>query len=263
VKLPCSIIVAISPVLLPAATGASLLGERLDDLHGALLENRREALPGLSDPFGAPDRARLVVEDSAEATRLFRGWRSNVVGTVFWVGELPTQNNPVPNTASAWDMNWQANFGGYDHPERRKGYFPADFTPRQNPFYIALPYNDIGKNGRHREEASEVIPWFWRDYRGDGISVCKGRWIAIHREGKVCYAQWEDVGPFEVDHWQYVFGDESPRGNRNNAAGIDLSPAVRDYLGFRSGERVQWRFVEARDVPPGPWTGWDGGLPAR
>lgn len=252
--LPMSIL-ALAPALMPAAQ-AALLGDRLNEMHGALMENRREALPGLSDPFGAPDRARIVVEDQEWAKPYLTGWRGNVIGTVFWVGELPTQNNPVPNTMSSWDMNWQANFGGYDDPERRKGYLPAGFTPKLNPFYVALPYNDIARGGGHRPEASQVIPWFWREYRGDGISVCKGRWIAIHREGKVCYAQWEDVGPFEVDHWQYVFGNEQPRANRNDAAGIDISPAVRDYLGFRSGERVQWRFVEARDVPPGPWSGW-------
>jgi hypothetical protein len=251
------LLLALVPALLPVATAASLLGDRLQEIHGALLDNRREALPGLSNPFGTPDKARLVIEQSDEALRMFRGWRGNVVGTVFWIGEQPSQNNPVPNTMSSWDMNWQENFGGYDDPDRRKGYLPAGFVPKLNPFYIALPYNDVARGGHHRPEASEVIPWFWRDYRGEGISVCKGRWVAIHRDGKVCYAQWEDVGPFEVDHWQYVFGDEEPRGNRNNAAGIDLSPAVRDFLGFRSGERVQWRFVEARDVPEGPWAGWE------
>lgn len=247
----------------PEAKGALMAADRLAELHRDLLENRREALPSLSDPFGIPDKARIVLEDPVEAFRSFRGWRGNVVGTIFWVGEQPTQNNPVPNTASAWDLNWQRNFGGYDHPERRRDYAPADFRPRQNPFYIALPYNDLGKDGHHRPEASKVIPWFWRDYRGEGISVCKGRWVAIHREGRVCYAQWEDVGPFETDHWQYVFGNEDPRPNRNGGAGIDLSPAVRDFLGFRSGERVQWRFVEARDVPSGPWSGWENGLPLR
>lgn len=258
------ILLALAPGLVPVAGAAALLGDRLDEQHNDLLENRRQALPGLSDPFGIPDRARVVVEDQdKEIRRQMTGWRSNVVATVFWIGEQPSQHNPVPNTMSSWDMNWQANYGGYDDPEHRKGFLPAAFTPKQNPFYVALPYNDITQGGGHRPEASEVIPWFWRDYRGDGISVCKGRWIAIHSEGKVCYAQWEDVGPFETDHWQYVFGSEQPRGNRNNAAGIDLSPAVRDFLHFRSGERVQWRFVEARDVPRGPWSGWDGGLPQR
>ncbi len=140
---------------------------------------------------------------------------------------------------------------------RRAGYAPAAFRPKLNPFYIALPYNDIGSDFRHRPEASEVIPWFWRDYRGEGISVCKGRWVAVHKDGKVCYAQWEDVGPFQTDHWEYVFQGAEPRNNRNNGAGIDVSPAVRDFLGLRSGERVQWRFIEARDVPSGPWKGWE------
>lgn len=261
-KLSCIHLLAMLPAISPVAGGASLLGDRLDAVHASLLENRREALPGLSNPFGAPDKARLVIERSDESFRPSLGWRGSVVATVFWVGEQPSQNNPVPNTMSSWNTDWQESFGGYDDPDRRNGYLPADFVPKLNPFYVALPYNDVARGGGHRPEASVVVPWFWQDYRGDGISVCKGRWVAIHREGKVCYAQWEDVGPFEVDHWQYVFGDEEPRNNRNQGAGIDLSPAVRDFLSFRSGERVQWRFVEARDVPSGPWSGWDEG-PAR
>ena len=200
-KLPCSILVALAPALMPVAGAAALLGDRLEELHGALLDNRREALPGLSDPFGTPDRARLVVEESPHSLRMFRGWRGNVVGTVFWIGELPSQNNPVPNTASAWDMNWQANFGGYDHPERRAGYYPAAFTPRLNPFYIALPYNDIGKDGQHRPEASEVIPWFWRDYRGEGISVCKGRCGSRGNRGRrISCALTKDLSDWQSDN---------------------------------------------------------------
>ncbi|HEX5789635.1 MAG TPA: hypothetical protein VFY13_00715 [Luteolibacter sp.] len=234
----------------------SPLSSRLAHAHDNLLENRRAALPELSDPYGVPAAPRIVFEHPREAMRRATPWKRNVVGTVFWVGELPTQNNPTPNVQSAWDMNWMENFGGYDSPDARKGWCPAAFTPSLNPFYIALPYNDVMAGGVHRPEASEVIPWFWQAYRGPGISVCKGRWLAIHHNGRVCYAQWEDVGPFEVDHWQYVFGNEAPRENRNQSAGIDLSPAVRDFLGFKSGERVQWRFVEERDVPSGPWRNW-------
>jgi hypothetical protein len=251
-------------LVVSSAAGAPILPhDRLAQVHASLLENRRAAMPSLRDPFGVPDRARIVVEDSTDPFRLFRGWRGDVVATVFWIGELPSEHNPAPNTVSAWDRNWQANFGGYDQPDRRTGFLPAAFSPKLNPFYVALPYNDIGRDGHHRQEAATVIPWFWRDYRGEGISVCKDRWLAIHRAGKVCYAQWEDVGPFETDHWQYVFGGEDPRPNRNGNAGIDLSPAVRDYLGLKSGERVQWRFIEARDVPEGPWSGWQGDLPGR
>jgi hypothetical protein len=239
------------------------LQDRMDSVHELALENRRAALPSLSDPFGIPETARVVVETSRATAHAGMPWKRNIVSTVFWVGEEPAENNPTPNNKSAWDVNWQENFGGYDHPEKRSGWGPEGFTPRLNPFYIALPYNDVAPGGVHRPEAPTVIPWFWEAYRGDGISVCKGRWVAIHFEGRVCYAQWEDVGPFEVDHWQYVFGKEKPRVNRNKGAGIDLSPAARDYLQIRSGQSVEWRFVETNRVPHGPWLDWTGagGLP--
>ncbi|BCU79077.1 hypothetical protein [Luteolibacter sp. LG18] len=254
-ELPVRFSLFAAALLAPALANAAL-EDRLEAAHERLLDNRRDVIPTLSDPYGVPPAASVVIENPRERFRGPDSWHRNVVSTVFWVGEQPSQNNPTPNRASAWDQNWQENFGGYDHPERRKGYFPADFTPALNPFYIALPYNDIGRDGRHRPEAPEVIPWFWEDYRGDGISVCKDRWVAIHHKGRVCYAQWEDVGPFVTDHWQYVFGKEDPRPNRNSSAGIDLSPAVRDFLGLRSGEQVEWRFTHDRDVPRGPWRSW-------
>lgn len=232
------------------------LGERLNEVHRDFLNDRRSALPLLSDPYGVPAAARVVWERSRDAIRDNTPWKRNVVATVFWVGESPTTNNPTPNDKSAWDTNWVENFGGYDDPDERVGWCPKGFVPELNPFYVALPYNDVIKGGIHRPEASQVIPWFWQSYRGDGISVCKGRWVAIHYEGRVCYAQWEDVGPFEVDHWQYVFGSEAPRTNRNQGAGIDISPAVRDFLRIQSGKRVQWRFIDERDVPLGPWQDW-------
>lgn len=249
-------VIGCSALSLTGASGSLHFHDRLEAAHDELLEDRRSAFAGLSDPFGVPQMARKVIEQSVDSLRPMTPWKRNVMATVFWIGELPTQNNPTPNVKSAWDQNWQGSFGGVDHPDQRDGYAPAGFVPRLNPFYIALPYNDIGPDGRHRPEASEVIPWFWQSYRGDNVSVCKGRWLAIHHRGRVCYAQWEDVGPFEVDHFQYVFGSEPPRPNRNRAAGIDLSPAVRDYLEFRSGDPVEWRFIEEYEVPTGPWKLW-------
>lgn len=235
---------------------AAPISERLESIHRSFLDDRREALPQLSDPFGVPNSARVVVETPKDPLIDGMGWKRNVVATVFWVGEESTDTNPTPNHQSAWDPNWKQNYGGEDTPNRRSGWNPAGFTPKTSPFYCALPYNDVMKGGVHRPEASQVIPWFWRDYRGDGISVCKGRWLAIHYNGRVCYAQWEDVGPFEVDHWEYVFGDAAPRANDNQAAGIDVSPAIRDYLQLASGGRVQWRFVHDHQVPDGPWKDW-------
>ncbi len=93
-----------------------------------------------------------------------------------------------------------------------------------------------------------------------GKTVCKGRWIQIFRGGRSCYGQWEDCGPWETDDWEFVFGNKPPKTKENGSAGIDLSPAIRDYLGLKSGDKVHWRFVEAGQVPYGPWKkyGLDG-----
>ncbi len=181
-------------------------------------------------------------------------WKTNIVTTTFWIGEQPTKNNPVPNVSSSWDRNWTKNYGGYDNPDpsRRREYIPANFTPRQNPFYIALPYNDKAREG-HRPEASKVVPWFKEAYQGPGISTVKGRWIAIRKGNRTAYAQWEDAGPFRTDHWQYVFGNERPKPNLNKGAGLDVSPAVRDFLGMQDTDVTDWKFVDFKDVPPGPW----------
>lgn len=185
-------------------------------------------------------------------------WKKGIKATVFWIGERPTENNPVPNCKSSWDISWKWNFGGFDDPsgKNRTGFRPADFVPRLNPFYVALPYNDVAGHGSHKPEAAEVIPWYDSAYTGPGKSVCKGRWVAIQLHDRVCYAQWEDCGPFVTDDWRYVFGDARPKTKGNGGAGIDLSPAVRDYLAMGSSGIVSWRFVEVNEVAAGPWRRW-------
>jgi hypothetical protein len=183
-------------------------------------------------------------------------WKTNIVGTVFWCGELPTEKNPTPNTASSWDPQWMKTFGGFDDPDisaRAAGYRPANFVPQQNPFYVALPYNDCVDYKTTKEEASKVIPWFKEKFVRAGKSVCHNRWLAIRYNGQTCYAQWSDCGPFLTTDANYVFGNARPTTTKNNGAGIDLAPAVRDYLGFRSGKTCDWRFVDESEVPDGPW----------
>jgi hypothetical protein len=181
-------------------------------------------------------------------------WRLSIMTTIFWIGEHPSTNNPVPNDASSWDPNWFGDYGGYDDPalNLRKRFVPASFFPRQNPFYVALPYNDV-QAGHTKPEAKQVIPWFKDSFIRDGLSVLKGHWVSIRHNNRVCYAQWEDCGPFTTDHWQYVFGNERPRPNLNQGAGLDVSPAVRDYLGLGNLDACDWKFVDFREVPPGPW----------
>src|SRR5213592_3076693 len=86
-------------------------------------------------------------------------WKMSIVTTVFWVGEEARGNNPVPNYKSSWDLNWTTNYGGTDSPDSsaRRNYIPISFVPRQNPFYFALPYNDV-THGQFKPEAPLVIP---------------------------------------------------------------------------------------------------------
>ena len=147
---------------------------------------------------------QVFVPTTSKASMTRFPWKTNIITTVL-DGEQPTQNNPVPNTKSSWDGNWRDNFGGYDNPDSsaRKNYIPVAFVPRQNPFYVALPYNDVTR-GRFKPEARLVIPWFKQAFREEGQWVCRGRWLASRKGNRTCYAQWEDCGPFRTDHFQYV-----------------------------------------------------------
>jgi len=210
---------------------------------------------GLSLGVLMPPIADVVTTSSSAPTARPSGdvfpWKTNVVTTVFWVGEKQATGNASPQHQSVWDKDWLKNFGGVDDPEpsARHDYIPISFVPRQNPFYCALPYNDV-EQGQFKPEAPIVIPWFKQVHAEPGQSVCKGRWVAIRREDRICYAQWEDCGPVRTDHFQYVFQNERPT---RHGAGLSVSPAVRDHLGLAPTDVADWRFVEVSDVPPGPW----------
>lgn len=210
-------------------------------------------------PFASPAGPKVTVvkgrgnPDAARHTQYI--WKKFITCTVFWIGEKPTANNPTPNNKSSWDQEWMQNYGGFDDPDpdHRNGFLPRSFTPKLNPFYVALPYNDVQGYRSHKPEAKRVIPWFGRQDVEAGETVCRGRWVQIYSNGKYCYAQWEDCGPFTTDDWEYVFGKKKPKNKKNDSAGIDISPAVRDYLGLANTDKVHWRFVEFSRVPKGPW----------
>ena len=228
-------------------------------LQGMAVGQTSQPAPRVMVPTGSAQQQ--AARAPASAPNVSYPWKKNITSTIFWIGELPTQNNPTPNTKSSWDTNWVENFGGYDDPDpanrianHATGEFrPRAFVPKLNPFYIALPYNDVVSHREHKPEAARVIPWFARYQPDPGKTVCKGRWLQIFRGGRSCFAQWEDCGPWETEDWNYVFGNKPPRTTQNGGAGIDLSPAVRDYLGLKSGDKVHWRFVESAQVPYGPW----------
>lgn len=210
-------------------------------------------LPGISFVMLTLGLAWLAFPTAHAASGCDYPWHRQITATVFWVGEKASgENGYIANKKSCWDERWQQHYGGVDAPNHRHGYRPAAFTPKENPFYCALPYSDFDDNGR-KANAVRVIPWAatrkWRDQD----SMCKNRWVAITRHGKSAFAQWEDAGPFASDDTRYVFGHALPRSKHNHHAGLDVSPAVSDYLGLTGDDKVDWHFVEDSDVPPGPW----------
>ena len=165
---------------------------------------------------------------------------------------------------SAFDDAWQAHYGGVDDYQHRRGYFPADFQPKENPFYLDLPFDDVNDAAAFSQRA-RFIPWAHdRGYAGHAhdpaFSYMKNRWVKLTRDGRTCYGQIEDAGPGVYDDYRYVFGagDPRPASRLYNGAGLDVSPALTGCLGFSElngdDNRVDWQFVDAAEVPTGPWT---------
>lgn len=179
----------------------------------------------------------------------------DVTVTIFWVGEKANKdNNNISNIQSAWDSKWQEHFGGVDDSKNRNGYYPENFTPEENPFYFGLPYNDLEENGERKDDANNIVYWAGekKEWRANE-SMCKNRWIKIKKGEKIVYAQWQDVGPFGEDDADYVFGNKEPKNKINQSAGLDVSPAIRDYLSLSDIDKVSWQFIDEKYVPQGPW----------
>ena len=203
-------------------------------------------------------------------------WHTGIVATTFWVGEIfdPSASDGS-QVLSTYDAAWQAHYGGCDgvvvgrdcQTEPRtaaNGYFPTRMTPRQNPFYLDLPYDDINDATAFASRGT-VVPWAnTPGYAGriadPSFSLMKNRWVRLRRGAQVCYGQIEDAGPGQYHDSDYVFGtaDRRPANQDFNNAGLDVSPALNGCLGFAelNGEDdlLDWQFVDAADVPAGPWS---------
>lgn len=187
-------------------------------------------------------------------------WHNDVLATQFYIGEGGLSGT------TAWDCHAVNHYGGIDSPFGRNGYLPS-FTPKENPYYLALPYTDIGQVGTHKTE----IPWYDAKLdTGGGYSFVKNRWVILKRGNNVCYGQYEDsltpdildasgkrIGYGLPNHFDYVFGSAAP-----THPGIDVSPALSTCLGMfdatdkvyaHSDALVSWKFVEASEVPAGNW----------
>ena len=231
------------------------IDDNKNDGNGTGPDDQNDTIP--DDNITAPDNNNTAPDDNNtkpdENNTSEYFLHENITVTIFWIGEEAKEENGwVPNTKSAWDDKWQEHFGGVDDPDNRNGYYPADFTPKQNPFYFAMPYNDFDGSGR-KAEVYDIIPWADSEEWGKSDSMCKNQWIKVIKGEKSAYVQWEDTGPFWEDDGGYVFGEDRAKGEKDDIAGLDVSPAVRDHLGLKNYDKVHWQFVDAEEVPDGPW----------
>jgi hypothetical protein len=212
----------------------------------------------VSSPSSSAAGSTSIEEENFKDTDFQRSthtypWKSNIFTTMFYIGEGRTTISATDNKASSWDEEWEHSNGGVDDPNDRDGYAAGSHASTVNPFYVALPFNDLA----FPDKARRWLPEGWYKPQRPGEkpqSACKGRWVEIkNAKGDVCYAQWEDVGPLRYDHAEYVFGPERP--DTYTRAGLDVSPAVFSYLGLDGGRNrlTSWRFVDDGDVPPGKW----------
>ena len=232
-------------------------------------------------------------------------WHRHVVATTFWVGEVSdpriADGSQVCSTYdSEWAYHWSgvatgtapagtdcagAPTGGCDgvpsgsrasfrcateRRTKRNGWFPRSpvVHPKENPFYLDLPFDDVNDRVAFRERC-RVVPWandpgYRRHCSDTRFSYMKNRWVRlVGPNGRTCYGQIEDAGPSHGSLYhdaRYVFGkrDRRPAQREFNDAGVDVSPALNGCLGFAElngdTDRVDWQFVDDAKVPRGPWT---------
>ena len=184
-------------------------------------------------------------------------WKSGIITTEFWIGEGGSAISSTDNVGSAWDENWRTSNRGTDNPNDRNGYAPADHAPTVNPFYVALPFNDLALSRRSASVASRVVApsteGWEAGFRLQGplggneecagarlLCAMGGRWPAGFRSPRICF-------------WKRTTVDTLTR------AGLDVSPAVFQYLGLDGSKNrlTSWKFVDDEDVPPGQWLKYD------
>jgi len=159
-----------------------------------------------SNPTASPT-GNFVFANFNKRSKNTYPWKSGIYTTMFWIGEGGSTISSTDNIGSAWDEDWRTSNRGNDSPYDRSGFAPADHAPTVNPFYVALPFNDLA----YPDKAARWLPAGWHRPNKDGkqVSACKDRWVQIkNAQGRSCYAQWEDVGPLRSDHAEYVFGDQ-------------------------------------------------------
>jgi hypothetical protein len=249
------------PVTLPTAPSVAGTTTRQPYYAGVLPSSMVPLTSIAAGSYSSPNHttapsADITFTNFSKKVKVSYPWKTGIITTEFWIGEGGSTISSTDNVASAWDANWRSTNRGTDSPNDRNGYASGEHASTVNPFYVALPFNDLA----FPDKARDWVPRSWHRPPEDGkqVSACQHRWVWIkNARGQSCFAQWEDVGPLRYDHAEYVFGPERP--DTYTRAGLDVSPAVAQYLGIDGNKRAftSWRFVDDEDVPPGQWLKYD------
>ena len=169
------------------------------------------------------------------------------ITTIFWVGEGATEDNGyIHNKSSYWDENWMKSYGGVDSPTHRKGDLPAAFTPKQNPFYIALPFAEVDGDG-NLKEAAKKIPGFGENH--GPLTEIAG--LKSATRGSRASPSGRMSGPLRRRRFRLGVSAarSSPRTRGGLKAGLDISPAAAQYLGVEDSDApsgASWKRLRCR-----------------
>jgi len=163
---------------------------------------------------------------------------THVISTTFYVGEVIGSCGICSQVRSYYDDWWAVHWSNQNSGKLASGgcagsplggcngawqgatctteqtfgpsYFPNHMMPKENPYYLDLPYGDTNSQSALSSRCS-LIPWAHQiDPAGahcadSSFSYLKNRWVKITyagnrntgavANGATCYAQIEDVGP--------------------------------------------------------------------
>ena len=114
----------------------------------------------------------------------------------------------------------------------RRNYIPVSFRARGRIRFTARCPTTTSRTGNSNRKRRSLFRGSSRPIPSRAIRSASIAGSPFAKAIAPAYAQWEDCGPFRTDHFQYVFQNERPKPNLNRGAGLDVSPAVRDYLGL-------------------------------
>ena len=103
-------------------------------------------------------------------------WKSNIVTTVFWIGEQASGNNLVPNRTSSWDKQWTKNYGGFERPESiRVAAITCRWNSHPNRIHSTALFPITIRRGRAIDRKRRASFPGFKAYQGPATSTCKDR----------------------------------------------------------------------------------------